>query len=386
LSIFIDIFAKELIKNGEELCGDKVKTFKTDDKTILVLSDGLGSGVKANILATLTSEIIVTMIKAEIPIEDVIDTVLHTLPVCKVRKIAYATFTIIEIDKKTRNFRVINFDNPPVFFMKKGKLQSPVVQTVDILGRKINIIEDKLDKGDFIAAVSDGVLYAGIGESSSFGWKWEDVASYIENLLIPHWKNARSIVGEISNRTLTLSKGELGDDATIAGIYAKERNQLILFSGPPEDEDMYDVYTELLFMFNGRRVVCGGTTTSIVSSRLGEEVEILIPTATNDIPPVGKLSEIDLVTEGIVTLSKAVEYLKKAHGDFAKLPSAIDAAVILAKELLRADYIYVIAGLGINKVSQFYMKPTRISVRKSIITDLSNILQECNKEVVVHYC
>ena len=124
MSVFIDIFYTSLIKTGEELCGDMVKAFKTEDKSVVVLSDGLGSGVKANILATLTTQIINTMMQAEIQLEDVMDTVLNTLPTCKVRKIAYATFTIIEVNQKTYNFRVINFDNPPVFLVKNGKIQT----------------------------------------------------------------------------------------------------------------------------------------------------------------------------------------------------------------------------------------------------------------------
>ena len=383
---FIDIFSTSLIKDGEELCGDKVKTFKTDDKSVIVLSDGLGSGVKAHILATLTSEIISNMLKAEIPLEDVIDTVLNTLPICKIRKIAYATFTIIELDRKTNNFRVINFDNPSVFFIKSGKIQYPKIQTIEILNKKISVTEGKLDKGDFLVAISDGVLYAGMGISLNFGWGWNDIASYIESLLITHSLNTRNMVREISNKTYTLYKGKMHDDATIVGLYARERLDLIMFSGPPENKEMNDIYAERVLKFVGRRVICGGTTTNIVANRIGEEVEMSLPTMTKDLPPIGKLTGIDLVTEGIVTLQKCMEYLKNAKGEITQLPTTIDGAVVLSEELLNADYIYIIAGMGVNETSQFYMKPTRVSVRKSIIGELSGILRDCNKEVEVEYC
>ena len=386
MSAFIDIFSKSLTKYGEELCGDKFKILKTEDKAIIVISDGLGSGIKAHILATLTSDIISIMLKADISFEEVVDTVLHTLPVCKIRKIAYATFTIIEVERKTNNFKVINFDNPAVFLVKNGKVQSSKTNTIEILNKKITILEGKLEKGDFLAAITDGILYAGIGLSSSFGWHWEDIARYIENLLITHSTNARNIINELSNKTSTLYKGKMGDDVTMVGLYARERSQLIMFSGPPENENLNDIYTELFFMFNGRHVVCGGTTTNIVANRLGEEVEVFLSTITNDIPPIGKLSGVDLVTEGIVTITKCIEYLKNAEGDARNLPDIINAAVILAKELLRADYIYIIVGLGINKASQIYIQTTKISVRKKLMLDLANILQESNKEVVINFC
>ena len=383
---FIDIFSTSLVKDGEELCGDKVKTFKTDDKSVIVLSDGLGSGVKAHILATLTSEIISNMLKAEISLEDVIDTVLNTLPICKVRKIAYATFTIIELDRKTNNFRVINFDNPPIFFIKNGKIQYPIIQTVEILNKKISIIEGKLDKGNLLLAISDGVLYAGMGISLNFGWGWDVIANYIESLLITHSSTARDIISEISNKAAKLYNGKINDDATIVGLYARERLDLIMFSGPPENKEKNDIYAEQVLRFDGRRVICGGTTTNIVASWLGEEIEMSISTMTKDLPPIGKLPGVDLVTEGIVTLQKCMEYLKNAKGEITLLPTTIDGAVVLSKELLTADYIHIIAGMGVNETSQYYMKPTRISVRKGIIEELSSILRECNKEVEVEYC
>ena len=383
---FIDIFNESLRKTGEELCGDKVKIFKTENKSTIVLSDGLGSGVKANILATLTTEIISTMLKAEIPLKEVIDTVINTLPICKIRKIAYATFTIIEIDQETNNFKVINFDNPPIFLIKNGRIQYPHVRTLDILNKKISVIEGHLDRGDFLATVSDGVLHAGMGMTLNFGWGWEDIANYIEGLLITHSISARNIVHEIMSKTHSLYKGNISDDATTVGIYVRKRNGLILFSGPPSDESKDSFYAEKVLGFDGRRVVCGGTTANIVATHLGEVVETLIPTMTKDVPPIGRLSEIDLLTEGIVTLSKCIEYLKDANGESTGLPFVIDGAVMLAKELLRADYIHFIVGLKVNKYYQNPLLPKNISIRKNVILELADILLEKHKEVKIEYC
>lgn len=383
---FVDIYDESLRKTGEELCGDKVKIFKTDDKATIVLSDGLGSGVKANILATLTTEIISTMLKAEISLREVIDTVINTLPICKIRKIAYATFTIIEINQKTNDFKVINFDNPPIFLIKNGRVQFPKVQTMEILNKKIAVVEGHLDRGDFLAAISDGVLHAGMGITLNFGWGWDDIANYIEGLLITHSISARNIVHEIMSKTNSLYKGYPSDDATTVGIYVRKRNGLIVFSGPPADKSKDEFCVEKILTFDGRRVVCGGTTGNIIATHLGEVVETLIPTMTKDVPPIGRLSEIDLLTEGIITLSKCIEYLKESNGETTGLPFVIDGAVMLAKELLRADYIHFLVGLKVNRYYQNPLLPKNISIRKSVIMELADILLEKHKEVKIEYC
>jgi len=386
LVTFVDIYEESLNKSGEELCGDKVKIFRNEEKASIVLSDGLGSGVKANILATLTTEIISSMLKADVPLRDVIDTVLKTLPICKIRKIAYATFTIIEIDLKTNKFKVINFDNPPIFFVKNGRIQFLKYDVIEILNKKITVTEGQLDRGDFLAAVSDGVLYAGMGITLNFGWGWDEIANYLEGILITHSVSARNIVSEIINKTYSLYKGNIGDDATVVGVYLRKRNGLILFSGPPTDANKDSFFVKKVLDFDGKRVICGGTTANIVATYLGEVVETLIPTMTKDVPPIGRLSEIDLITEGIITISKCIEYLKESDGEITRLPFKIDGAVMLAKELLRADYIYFLVGLSINSYYQNPLLPKNISIRKNLILELAEILKEKHKEIKIEYC
>lgn len=383
---FVDIYEESLNKSGEELCGDKVKIFRNEEKASIVLSDGLGSGVKANILATLTTEIISSMLKADVPLRDVIDTVLKTLPICKIRKIAYATFTIIEIDLKTNKFKVINFDNPPIFFVKNGRIQFLKYDVIEILNKKITVTEGQLDRGDFLAAISDGVLYAGMGITLNFGWGWDEIANYLEGILITHSVSARNIVSEIINKTYSLYKGNIGDDATVVGVYLRKRNGLILFSGPPTDANKDNFFVKKVLDFDGKRVICGGTTANIVATYLGEVVETLIPTMTKDVPPIGRLSEIDLITEGIITISKCIEYLKESDGEITRLPFKIDGAVMLAKELLRADYIYFLVGLSINSYYQNPLLPKNISIRKNLILELAEILKEKHKEIKIEYC
>ncbi|NMF83497.1 SpoIIE family protein phosphatase [Nodosilinea sp. P-1105] len=383
---FIDIHSASLNKRGEELCGDKVKYLKTGPKTTVVLSDGLGSGVKANILATLTTEILITMLNADVPLEEVLKTVIATLPICQVRKIAYSTFTILWVDSRTNQFKVINFDNPPPVFCHQGRVNPLAMQVQEILGRKIQSAEGWLERGDFLGAISDGVLYAGMGMTMNFGWGWDNIAQYVEGVLVGKSHTARTIVKEVIDHTFELYQGAVGDDATFVGLYIRQRHPLMIFTGPPLAEAQDEQYVNQLLDFEGRKVVCGGTTGNIVASYLGEIVEMDLSTMRPDLPPIGMLSCVDLVTEGILTLSKATEYIRHCHCDLGRLRFDNNGAYLLAREILQADAIHFLVGQSINEFYQNPLLPKNISIRRSLIEELVAVLRHFQKEVTVDYC
>lgn len=383
---FFDISDLSLNKKGEELCGDKVKFVKTDTKSIIVLSDGLGSGVKANILANLTTEILITMLAANVPLEEVIKTVIGTLPVCKVRKIAYATFTIIQINHETNYFQVINFDNPSVFYFRKGRICKPEIRTEKILDKTIKFCEGYLERGDFLGAVSDGVLYAGLGDTMNFGWGWDNIAKHMENLFLRQVHTARNLIHGVISETHSLYRGKIGDDATFVGVYVRKKNPLMIFTGPPISQDQDKLYVDRLLTFEGRKIICGGTTGNIVAKYLNETIEMDISTMRRELPPIGKLSKIDLVTEGILTISNALEILKNCNCDSSRLPADKNGAVLLANEILEADSIFLLVGQKINEFYQNPLLPKNISIRRSLVEELVKVLREKQKEVILEYC
>ena len=383
---FFDICNLSLNKKGEELCGDQVKFTKTATKSTIVLSDGLGSGVKASILATLTTEILITMLNADVPLEEVIKTVIGTLPICQVRKIAYATFTIISINHLTNEFKVINFDNPPVLYFKKGRIVKLETKIDKILGKKIQSSQGKLERGDFIGAISDGVLYAGLGDTMNFGWGWDNIAKYMERIFISQATNSRMIIEQVLSETRSLYRDKIGDDATFVGVYVRKPNPVMIFTGPPLDITQDEVYAERLLSFPGRKVICGGTTGNLVANYMGETIEMDIPTMRKDLPPIGKLKEVDLVTEGILTISKATEMIRKCKGDISRLSTDRNGAVLLAREILEGDSIYFLVGQQINEFYQNPLLPKNISIRRNLIEDLVQLLRSQQKEVMVEYC
>ncbi|NEO58373.1 MAG: serine/threonine protein phosphatase, partial [Okeania sp. SIO3B5] len=274
----------------------------------------------------------------------------------------------------------------PVLYFKKGKLVQLENKTEKILDKKIIFSEGKLEKGDFLGAISDGVLYAGLGVSLNFGWGWDNIAKHIESLFINHTHTARNIVQNVIKKTHNLYGGKIGDDASFVGIYVRNKNPVMIFTGPPLDENRDFEYVEKLLSFRGRRVVCGGTTGNIVANFLGETIEMDITTMTKEMPPIGKLSGIDLVTEGILTISKCAEILKKSNCDIGRLPSGKNGAVMLAEEILEADSILFLVGQKINEFYQNPLLPKNISIRRNLIEDLVQYLREKQKEVTIEYC
>lgn len=383
---YYDTHTLSLNHHGEELCGDQVKIFRTPDKILMVLSDGLGSGVKANILARLTTEILVTMFRERVPLQDVLETVIATLPTCRVRQLAYAAFLVVDLELATGRFRVINFDCPPPFLCRAGQLQPFGSREEIICGRKIQCSEGELQFGDFLGIISDGVMYAGMGLTMNFGWGRDQIGSYLEQITKNRSASAEAIVRRLIEKTGSLYGGEPGDDATFAGILVRKPNRLMVFTGPPTDRRRDEQCVDRLIQFDGRKVICGGTTGNIVADHLGEIVHLDLTTLREDVPPIGSLPDIDLMTEGVLTLAKTLRLLKDSGGDRNRVPLDRNGASLLARELLRADEIFFLAGEQVNPYYHNPLLPRNISIRHNLIEQFVETLATCHKNVKIEWC
>lgn len=175
-----DIGWKSINHEGEQLCGDHVDIVEqNEDSTVIVLADGLGSGVKASILSTLTSKIISTMMAEGLSLEECVSTIAATLPICSVRGVAYSTFTIIHlINNETAE--LIQYDNPHVILLRNGKNFDYPKNELSINGKQIYKSVIDLQENDIFIAMSDGCPHAGIGIAYNFGWRRDDIISFME--------------------------------------------------------------------------------------------------------------------------------------------------------------------------------------------------------------
>ncbi len=179
----VDIGWKSINHIGEQLCGDHVEVVEqNENSTVIVLADGLGSGVKASILSTLTSKIISTMMAEGLPLEECVSTIAATLPVCSVRGVAYSTFTIMHIINN-ETAEIIQYENPQVIVLRNNQNYDYEKTEMNIGGKKIFKSVLRLREGDVFVAMSDGCPHAGIGLSYNFGWKRENIVSYMETMV-----------------------------------------------------------------------------------------------------------------------------------------------------------------------------------------------------------
>ena len=269
---------------------------------------------------------------------------------------------------------------------RQGRLLRPDRLSTRIRDREIFVSEGTLECGDFVCLLSDGVLHAGLGVKMNFGWGWDNVAHHVEQRLQKQPRGAWEVTHNLLAETYSLYGGEPGDDASVVGVLVRNQNRLTIMTGPPLDRDTEGAIVDRFLDSQGRKVICGGTTGNIVAKHLNTEVEVEIRTMTSDVPPVGSLTGVDLLTEGIITMSKTLELLEDCACDPTALPSDRNAAVLLAREILTADVIHFIVGQSIN---EFYQNPEfskHISIRKNLIKELVFLLTQRGREVTVEYC
>lgn len=391
MSYYIDVFSDSINKYGEELCGDNVEIVSTEKGVIVVLADGLGSGVKANILATMTTKIAATMMKNGATIYETVDTIVHTLPVCSVRKLAYSTFTIVEINRDGTVY-IAEYDNPPYFLINKNK-DVKIERYTSIVRDKV-VLESKfkLEADDYLVLVSDGIVHAGIEGLLRLGWQWNNVNLFL-NFLSKKEPCAKCLVSDTLNICKKLYSNKPGDDSTIVAIKIKECKYINIFTGPPKDKNKDKFAVEEFMKANGKKIVCGGTTAKIVERELNGKLEIDLSTLTEDIPPIGKMEGIDLVTEGVLTLSKVIDNLKKyiKYSSYNKKEKLdwyfkTDAASILTKNLINeCTHLNLFVGKAVNPAHQNPNLPVDLSVKLNLIDELIVLMKKLRKIVTITY-
>lgn len=385
----IEVSWKSLNKFQEELCGDKVEICRTEDSDIVILADGMGSGVKANILSTLTSKILGTMFLEGACIEDCVDTLAKTLPVCRERKVAYATFSILQVFHDGSAY-LAEFDNPACVFIRGQKIQDyPYTERV-IEGKKIREFRFHVKVNDCFVLMSDGVVNAGAGALLNYGWTWESMADYTLKCM-KETRSAVRLASLLADACNDLYEGKPGDDTTVAVVRIRERQIMNIFTGPPEKKEnderlMYD------FMHSpGKKVVCGGTSANIAARVLGKEIITNINYADPSVPPSASIEGIDLVTEGVLTLGKALGLLKRYEKDdfdidFFEELDADNGAARLAKLIIEeCTDLILFVGKAVNDAHKDMELEFNLSIRMNLVGQIKETAMALGRQVTVKY-
>ena len=383
-----DIGYKSINHYGEELCGDHVDVVEpSDDSTVIVLSDGLGSGVKASILSTLTSKIISTMLAEGLSLEECVETIAATLPVCSVRGVAYSTFTIIHL-KNNETAELIQYDNPHAIIIRDEKNWDYPKTEMNIGGKKIFKSVINLKENDIFVAMSDGCPHAGIGMLYNFGWKREDIIDFVETL-VPAGYTAKTLSTMLVDECDKLYGHKPGDDATACVVRIRKRVPMNMLFGPPSNRDDADRMMSLFFSKEGKHIICGGTTSSIAAKFLRKPLRPTLNFEQSDVPPIAELEGVDLVTEGVITVNKVVEYANDYLGEnkfYEHWSFKKDGASLICRLLFEeATDINFYVGRAINPAHQNPDLPINFNIKMNLVEELSKALKKMGKRIKVSY-
>ena len=386
--LFMESGFVSLNKQGEDLCGDFFTTVADEDATTFVLSDGMGSGVKANILATLTAKILATMTANHLSIRESVYTIAQTLPVCSVRKLAYSTFTLMQVLPDWQVY-LAQYDNPQAILLRQGKSVDYPAEHLTVGDKDILESRFRLQSGDVFVLMSDGVTHAGLGNLLPEGWQRQGVLEFLEEIYDPSL-SAKALATQIADACRDLYLERIDDDVTVAVFRMRPRQTVNLLAGPPRDRADDEAFLGRFFSSEGAHIICGGSTAQMASRYLGRELDITDDYVDPDIPPVAHIEGVDLVTEGIVTLSRVLE-LAQQYTSAESIPtywdSRSDAATRIARYLLdQATDVRFFVGRAKNPSHQSPQLHIDFSIKMSIVEKLETLLREMGKQVTVEYC
>lgn len=383
-----DIGWKSINHEGEQLCGDHVDIVEQgENSTVIVLADGLGSGVKASILSTLTSKIISTMMAEGLSLEECVSTIAATLPICSVRGVAYSTFTVIHLIDNTVA-EIMQYDNPCVIMLRDGRNYDYPKTELNIDGKKIYSSSVTLQEGDVFIAMSDGCPHAGIGIAYNFGWKVEEITDFME-AVVPAGYTAKTLSTMLVDECNKLYGFHPGDDATACVVRVRRREPMNILFGPPRNRDDCDRMMSLFFSKEGKHIVCGGTTSSIAAKYLGKIVKTSLSFESSDVPPIAEIEGVDLVTEGVITINRVIEYAKDALGSnelYEKWSLGRDGASMICRLLFEeATDINFYVGRAVNPAHQNPDLPINFNIKMNLVEELSECLKKMGKRIKVSY-
>ncbi len=385
--MFVDIDCFALKKYNQNAFGDYFtsKRMVDEGRLLAVLSDGLGSGIKANILACMTSSMLIRFMEEDVPLKKAAETIMNALPICKVRKISYATFSAIDCDDDGHT-RIVEEGNPQFIWMRGAQVMNvsgSEVVSASFPNRKMNVFQFDAQLGDRLIFCSDGVTQAGLGCSAyPLGWTREALIDFLTETLAQYPEISSSdLAKKIVQKAKSIEENNQPmDDISAVVLYFRQPRESLIFTGPPYHREKDHEYALTFDSFVGKKAICGGTTANLIARELERTIETPLGAVVGNLPGASEMDGVDLVTEGILTLTRTLEYLDKGQ------LTQNDAAGDLVRFLLNSDVIEFMLGATLNQAHYDPTLPIEIEIRRNVIKKMQNVLEEKYfKQVTIHY-
>jgi serine/threonine protein phosphatase PrpC len=378
---FIEVDCQQKNYEGEKICGDVFVSgkVKEENRIVMVLSDGMGHGVKASVLATLTATMALNFTKEHRAPEKTAEIIMKTLPECSERKMNYSTFTIIDVDFNG-NTHILEYDNPECIVIRDRKIlelerKMIVLQEECNAGKKLRLASFQAKKDDRILFTTDGVTQSGMGTPQfPFGWGNDNVGRFAIDMIKRNPQiSARELAGRIINAAHRNDGFQLKDDTSCSVVFMREPRELLICTGPPYEESNDPLMAAKVKEFSGKKLIMGATTGDIIARELGYKIRNGQDFSDPDLPPVSFMEGIDLYTEGILTLSKVEQILKRYSRKYLLGKGPADQVV---KYMLDSDEIQFLIGTRINLAHQNPAVGMDLEIRRTVIKRIALLLEE----------
>ncbi|MFO7657187.1 MAG: SpoIIE family protein phosphatase [Bacteroidales bacterium] len=378
---YVEVDCQQKNHHKERICGDVFLTrkVKEENRIIVVLSDGMGHGVKASVLGTLTATMALNFTKEHKAPEKTAEIIMKTLPECSERKMNYSTFTIfdIELDGKTT---ILEYDNPECIIIRDRKPLEPEVKSITFNSnnggnKTLRVTTFQPIKGDRIIFSSDGIPQSGLGTPQfPFGWGNDNVSHYVIDVIKQFPQiSAKQLSTRIINMAYRHDGFQSKDDTSCGVIYYREPRTLLICTGPPFEPEDDPKLAETVDTFQGKKIIMGATTGDIVARELHRQIKDGFQFDDPELPPISQIEGMDLYTEGILTLNKVEKILKAYNHSYNLNKGPADEVV---KLILESDEIQIIVGTRINIAHQDPTLPVELEIRRTVVNRIANLLEE----------
>jgi hypothetical protein len=387
---FIEVDSCHRAKHGQLISGDVFlsQKVKQEGRIVSVLSDGLGSGVKASVLASMTATMALRFTASAMDIRESAEIIMDTLPICSVRKISYSTFTVVDM-ASTGETRIIEHGNPSFLLVRPSgalTITKTEVRPQRWQDRVISFSTFNVQREDRIIFFSDGITQAGMGEfRTPLGWGLESVDHFVREKIIRHpYISARELSRELVAKAEEIDGLSAKDDITCGVVYFRSPRQLLVMTGAPFNRAHDLDLAKMAEHTSGRKVICGGTTANIIARLLNREIQLDMRRKLDlKVPPSARMEGFDLVTEGTLTLGEVARLLEEG---FAPEDMKSNAAVRLANLLLDSDIVKFAVGTSINEAHQDPNIPVELDLRRNIVKRIAALLESKHmKRVLIQY-
>lgn len=390
-NFYIDVDIRQKNHENERICGDVFlsRKIKEENRVIAVLSDGLGSGVKANILATLTATMAVNFTQEHKEANKIAEIIMNTLPVCSERKISYSTFTIVDISADGK-VNILEYDNPSCIIFRGNQLFHPpwndiILESKKNAGKEIRTSTFYAQKEDRIIICSDGITQSGLGNGKYLlGWGVDNLTGFLKETITSQPEiSAGKLAASVVNKAYINDDYSSKDDSSCSVIYFRKPRKLLLCTGPPFKKEKDFELAKIVNDFDGKIILSGATTSDIISRELNRKIIDSFKFDDPDLPPISFMDGVDLITEGILTLAKVSEILKTYSNDYLLSKGPADRIV---KLLLESDKIKFVIGTRINVAHQDPNLPVELEIRRTVVKRIVETLEKKYlKEVEIEY-